>query len=65
MFFLSQNYAESDFFQFAGIKIKVTDEYQWILSFFKGKTKENDLWWAIIISYAVKFTIFSDYGILS
>ena len=37
-FFLSQNYAELDFFQLVGIKIKVTDEYQWILYFFKGKT---------------------------
>ena len=42
-FFKSPNYAESDFFQLVSIKIKITDEYQCILYFFKGKTTENDL----------------------
>ena len=34
-------------------------------TFFQAKTTENDLWWEIILSKAVKLAIFSIYGTLS
>ena len=61
----NQDPAESEFFLLLCIKIKITNKYEWIVYFLKDKTIENDLWWVNIVSYAAKFTIFSDYGLLS